>query len=95
MLGVILPDTTCSTRRELLGSPLLQKAIDAAGITSDVRNADGDPARFEQIARSMIGEGVKVLIIDSIDRTSGSAVEHQAEAAGVKVIDYGGADPGG
>jgi D-xylose transport system substrate-binding protein len=43
----------------------------------------------------MIGEGVKVLIIDSIDATSGAAVEQQASAAGIKVIDYDRVNLGG
>ncbi len=43
----------------------------------------------------MIGEGVKVLIMDSIDATSGAAVEKQASAAGIKVIDYDRVNLGG
>ena len=43
----------------------------------------------------MIGDGVKVLIIDSIDAASGAGVEKQADAAGVKVIDYDRVNLGG
>ena len=43
----------------------------------------------------MIGEGVKVLIIDSIDAASGAGVEKQADQAGVKVIDYDRVNLGG
>ena len=43
----------------------------------------------------MIGEGVKVLIIDSINATSGAAVEKQATDAGIKVIDYDRVNLGG
>jgi D-xylose transport system substrate-binding protein len=95
MVGVILPDTTSSTRYTLYDAPLLQKAFAAAGIRSDIQNAQGSTANFEQIAQSMIGEGVKVLIIDSIDPTSGAAVEAQAKAAGIKVIDYDRVNLGG
>src|SRR4051794_40417157 len=94
-VGVILPDTTSSTRYTLYDAPLLKKAFDAAGIQSDIQNAQGDTARFQQIAQSMIGEGVKVLIIDSIDQTSGTAVEQQAAAAGIQVIDYDRVNLGG
>lgn len=94
-VGVILPDTTSSTRYTLYDQPLLQKAFDTAGIQSDIQNAQGDPSKFQQIAQSMIGEGVKVLIIDSIDQTSGIAVEQQAAAAGIKVIDYDRVNTGG
>jgi len=94
-VGVILPDTTSSTRYTLYDAPLLKKALSAAGITPDVQNAGGSTARFQAIAQSMIGEGVKVLIIDSIDPTSGAAVERQAQAAGIKVIDYDRVNLGG
>ena len=94
-VGVILPDTTSSTRYTLYDEPLLKAALSAAGVTPDIQNAGGSTARFQQIAQSMLGEGVKVLIIDSIDATSGAAVEQQAEAAGVKVIDYDRVNLGG
>jgi D-xylose transport system substrate-binding protein len=94
-VGVILPDTTSSTRYTLYDKPLLQKALTAAGVTPDIQNAGGSTARFQSIAQSMIGNGVKVLIIDSIDATSGAAVEKQAAAAGIKVIDYDRVNLGG
>ena len=94
-VGVILPDTTSSTRYTLYDAPLLKQAFDEAGIRSDIQNAQGSTARFQQIAQSMIGEGVKVLIIDSIDQTSGIAVEQQAKAAGIQVIDYDRVNLGG
>jgi D-xylose transport system substrate-binding protein len=94
-VGVILPDTTSSTRYTLYDAPLLKKAFDAAGIKSDIQNAQGDTTKFQSIAQSMIGEGVKVLIIDSIDQTTGTAVEQQAKAAGIKVIDYDRVNLGG
>jgi D-xylose transport system substrate-binding protein len=92
---VILPDTTSSTRYELYDKPLLTKALTDAGITPDVQNAQGDKTKFASIAQSMIGEGVKVLIIDSIDAASGAGVEKAADAAGVKVIDYDRVNLGG
>ena len=94
-VGVILPDTTSSTRYTLYDKPLLQSALTAAGITPDIQNAGGSTARYQQIAQSMIGEGVKVLIMDSIDATSGAAVEKQASDAGIKVIDYDRVNLGG
>ena len=94
-VGVILPDTTSSTRYTLYDKPLLQKALTDAGVTPDIQNAGGSTARFQSIAQSMIGEGVKVLIIDSIDATSGAAVEKQAAQAGIKVIDYDRVNLGG
>ena len=94
-VGVILPDTTSSTRYTLYDAPLLKQALTNAGLTADVQNAGGSTARFQQIAQSMIGEGVKVLIMDSIDATSGAAVEQQAANAGIKVIAYDRVNLGG
>ena len=94
-VGVILPDTTSSTRYTLYDAPLLTKSLKAAGITPDVQNAGGSTSKFASIAQSMIGEGVKVLIIDSIDAPSGAGVEKQADKAGVKVIDYDRVNLGG
>ena len=59
------------------------------------RTQGGSTAKYAQIAQSMIGEGVKVLIMDSIDAASGAGVEKAADAAGVKVIDYDRVNLGG
>jgi len=97
-VGVILPDTKSSVRYETQDRPNLTAAFAKAGVKVDIQNAQGDPAAFQTIAETMLNEGVKVLIIDSIDPTSGTAVINKAHAAGVKVIDYdrlttgGGAD---
>jgi D-xylose transport system substrate-binding protein len=94
-VGVILPDTTSSTRYTKYDQPLLQKALSDAGLTPDIQNAGGSTQKFTQIAQSMIGEGVKVLIIDSLDATSGAGVEKLAAQNGVKVIDYDRVNLGG
>jgi len=94
-VGVILPDTTSSTRYTLYDAPLLTKALTDAGLTPDVQNAQGDKNKFASIAQNMIGNGVKVLIIDSIDAASGAGVEKAADQAGVKVIDYDRVNLGG
>lgn len=94
-VGVILPDTTSSTRYTLYDAPLLKSAFDAASVKSDIQNAGGSTAKQGQIADAMIGEGVKVILIDSIDATSGAAIEAKASAAGVKVIDYDRVNLGG
>ena len=94
-VGVILPDTTSSTRYTLYDAPLLKQYLSAAGLTPDIQNAQGSTQRFSSIAQSMIGEGVKVLLIDSIDATSGAGVEKMAAQNGVKVIDYDRVNLGG
>ena len=77
--GVILPDTTSSTRYTLYDAPLLERSLSEAGLTPDVQNAQGDKNKFASIAQNMIGDGVKVLIIDSIDAASGAGVEKAAD----------------
>ena len=94
-VGVILPDTTSSTRYTTYDAPLLEKALSDAGLTPDVQNAQGDINKFTSLAQNMIGAGSKVLIIDSIDAASGAGVEKQADAAGVPVIDYDRVNLGG
>jgi D-xylose transport system substrate-binding protein len=97
-VGVILPDTKSSARYETADKPNLKAAFDAASVKSDIQNAQGDTSAFGTIADSMINEGVNVLIIDSIDSSSGSAVIAKAHKSGIPVIDYdrltagGGAD---
>jgi D-xylose transport system substrate-binding protein len=87
-VGVILPDTKTSARYETQDKPNLQKAFDAAGVKVTIQNAQGDATQFQTIADSMLASGVKVLIIDSLDSSSGSAVITKAKAQGVPVIDY-------
>jgi len=94
-VGAILPDTTSSTRYTLYDQPLLKKNLSAAGLQPDVQNAGGSDSKQAAIAQSMVGEGVKVLILDSINIPSGVGVEKQATQAGVKVIDYDRVNLGG
>ncbi|MCX6397295.1 MAG: substrate-binding domain-containing protein [Propionibacteriales bacterium] len=94
-VGVILPDTTSSTRYTLYDKPLLAAAFKKAGISADIQNAQGSVSKFAQIAQNMIGDGVDVLIIDSIDAASGAAAAKDAADAGIKVIDYDRVNLGG
>ncbi len=87
-VGVILPDAATSPRWEANDRPLLGDAFKAAGIGSDIQNANGDKSKFGTICDSMINEGVKVLLIVNLDSDSGSACLKKAQAAGIKTIDY-------
>lgn len=87
-VGVILPDATTSPRWESQDRPNLQKAFEAAGLKSDIQNAQGDTAKFGQLCDSMINEGVTVLMITNLDSESGSACLKKAADAGVATIDY-------
>jgi D-xylose transport system substrate-binding protein len=87
-VGVILPDTASSARYESFDRPLLEKALRAEGLDPDIQNAQGDVQKFSTLADGMINNGVKVLILDSINTDVGAAVEKKAQAAGIPTIDY-------
>jgi len=87
-VGVILPDATTSPRWESNDRPLLTASFKAAGITSDIQNANGDKTKFGTICDSLITEGVNVMMIVNLDSDSGSACLKKAQAAGIKTIDY-------
>jgi D-xylose transport system substrate-binding protein len=94
-VGVIRPDTTSSQRYTRYDPPLLQKAFDNAGIKVTIQNAKGSTATFVSAAQTMISQGVKVLLIDPPDPTTGISVEKLAAQAGIKVIDYDRVNLGG
>jgi D-xylose transport system substrate-binding protein len=87
-IGVILPDETTSARWTADDPRYLKAAFQAAGVPVDIRNAKGDKGLFTQIADSMMKEGVKVLVVVSLDSESGKAVLDKARAAKIKTIDY-------
>jgi len=88
LIGVILPDSASSARWETNDRPLLKAAFDAAGVNSDIQNANGDVTKFASIADQMINEKVNVLLIVNLDSASGAAVEAKAKAAGIPSVDY-------
>jgi D-xylose transport system substrate-binding protein len=91
MIGVLLPDTTTSTRYVQYDAPYLKQAFEAAGLSSDqfkIDNAHGSAATMQTLAEADINAGASVLLVDPLDPGSGAAIESKAEAAGVKVIDY-------
>jgi D-xylose transport system substrate-binding protein len=91
MIGVLLPDTTTSTRYVQYDKPLLSKAFEAAGLTPDqykIDNAQGSASTMQTQAEADINAGASVLLIDPIDTGSGAAIESKATDAGLKVIDY-------
>jgi len=87
-VGIILPDTKSSQRWGTDDPKYLKAAFDAAGVTYDMQNAQGDKQQFQTIADGMISEGVKVLIIVNLDSGTGKAVLDKAKAAGIATIDY-------
>lgn len=90
-IGVLLPDTTTSTRYVQYDAPYLKQAFETAGLKSDqfqIQNAQGSASTMQTQADAMISGGASVLLVDPLDPGSGAVIESKAEAAGAKVIDY-------
>jgi len=91
LVGVLLPDTTTSTRYVQYDAPFFKRAFEAAGLTSDqykIDNAHGSAQTMQTQADADINAGASVLLIDPLDPGSGAAIEAKAESQGVAVIDY-------
>ena len=56
---VILPDAASSARWETADRPFLEAAFKAAGVDSDIQNANGDKAKFATIADGMLAEWLR------------------------------------
>lgn len=87
-IGVILPDSKTSARWETADRKYLKAAFDAAGVDSDIQNAQDDKSAFQTIADQMITSGVDVLMIVNLDSGTGKAVLDKAKSRGVATIDY-------
>ncbi|WP_156758238.1 sugar ABC transporter substrate-binding protein [Actinokineospora pegani] len=87
-VGVILPETATSARWEGFDKPMLDAAMRAKGLDPDIQNAQGDVQKFSTLADGMISQGVKVLVIASINSEVGTTVAAKAKARGIPTIDY-------
>jgi D-xylose transport system substrate-binding protein len=87
-VGVILPETASSARWEGFDKPMLEEALKAKGLDPHIENAQGDVQKFATLADGMINDGVKVLIIASINSELGGTVAQKANAQGIPTIDY-------
>jgi D-xylose transport system substrate-binding protein len=87
-VAVLLPDSKSSVRWETVDRPFLKQAFDAAGVESEIQNAEGDKATQQQQAEQAITNGAKVLLLVNLDSGSGAAIAANAKSQDVKVIDY-------
>ncbi len=90
-IGVLLPETTTSARYASFDAPYLQKALEAAGLTSAqfiITNAQGSESTELTQAQSDISQGATVLLMDPISSGVGASIETYAKSHGVPVIDY-------
>ena len=90
-VAVILPDTTSSTRYTEFDAPMLQVALEDAGLKASqiiIQNGQGSDSTFITDVQADITAGAKVIAIDPEDSATGDKAEQLAAAAGVKTIDY-------
>jgi D-xylose transport system substrate-binding protein len=90
-VGVILPDTTSSTRYVDFDAPYLKQAFTAAGYTTAqyrIDNAQGSDATELNMATADINLGAKILIVDPLDAPTGVAIAKLAQQKGVTLIAY-------
>src|SRR6516164_11458042 len=82
-VGVILPDTTSSTRYVNFDAPYLNAAFADAGYTQSqfrIDNAQGSDATELDLATADINLGAKVLIVDPLDGPTGEAIAKLAQS---------------
>jgi len=90
-IGVVLPDTTSSTRWVDFDAPYWTTALTAAGLTSSqfkIDNAQGSDATQLSDAQADISAGAKVLVVCPLDGPTGVAIAKLAEQKGVTLIAY-------
>ena len=90
-VGVILPDTTSSTRYVQFDEPYLNAAFADAGYTQAqyrIDNAQGSDQTQLNDATADINLGAKVLIVDPLDGPTGEAIQKLAQSKGVTLIAY-------
>jgi len=91
LVGVIMPDTTSSTRWVDFDAPYLTKSFQEAGYPSSqfkIDNAQGNDATQLADAQADISLGATVLMVAPLDSTVGSQIQALAQSHGVKMISY-------
>ncbi len=91
MVGVILPDTTSSTRYVDFDAPYLKQAFQKAGYSASdfkIDNAQGSDTTELSLAQADISSGATVLVFDPLDSTVGGEVANLAAQHGVKLVSY-------
>jgi D-xylose transport system substrate-binding protein len=84
----LLPDTTSSTRYTLFDAPYLKAAFKKANVPAQVLNALGDSQKQKSQAQQCLAKGAKVILLDQLNASSGTAITTLAVSQGAKVIDY-------
>jgi D-xylose transport system substrate-binding protein len=94
-IWVLLPDSASSPRWETDDRRYFGEAFEAAGVDFNIVNAEGDAAQQQSQAEQAIADGASVILLVSLDTGSGAAIIDQAQAEGVKVVEYDRFNTGG
>lgn len=88
-IGLLLPDSV-TARYESADKPYFEAKVKELCADCKVlyANADGDAAKQQQQAESMLTQGVKVLVLDPFDGEAAAAIVAEAKAKNVPVISY-------
>jgi D-xylose transport system substrate-binding protein len=88
-IGLLLPDSV-TERYASADKPYFEERVSqlCADCTVLYANADGDAAKQQQQAESMLTQGVKVLVLDPFDGEAAAAIVAQAKQQNVPVISY-------
>ena len=79
-----------STRYEQQDSPLFKAHMKELCPNCDViyQNANGDPAKQQQQADSVIAQGVKVIVLDAVDTKAAASIVSNAQSQKIPIITY-------
>ncbi|MEO6827057.1 MAG: sugar ABC transporter substrate-binding protein [Microbacteriaceae bacterium] len=88
-IGLLLPDSV-TARYESADKPYFEAKIKSLCPDCKVlyANADGDAAKQQQQAESMLTQGVNVLVLDPFDGEAAAAIVGEAKAKKIPVISY-------
>ena len=84
---VILPDSQSSDRWENQDRPAIASALESAGFTADIQNAQGDTNQYLTIGDQMLAGGCGVMVLVDLNG-SGATVAEKAKTQGIPVIAY-------
>nr|WP_274636562.1 sugar ABC transporter substrate-binding protein [Microbacterium bovistercoris] len=88
-IGLLLPDNV-TERYASADKPYFEEKVKdlCSGCEVLYANADGDAAKQQQQAESMLTQGVNVLVLDPFDGKAAAAIVNQAKAKNIPVISY-------
>jgi len=88
-IGLLLPESV-TARYESADKPYFEAKVASLcpGCKVLYANADGDAAKQQQQAESMLAQGAKVLVLDPFDSVAAAAIVNKAKAQNVPVISY-------